>query len=324
MAGILVVAETSGGNFRRVSLETLSKARELKGSLGGPLAAVVAGSGISGNAGDLGAYGAEKVFVADNEALGTGLAAPHVDVIAKLQAENDFSAILVGGTALGRDIAAALAARLGAGLNSDSIDLMANGSALRARRPAFGGQNLVDAEWNGGPAIALVRPNSFPASESGGSAEVVTVTPEISDASLAAKVTARKPAEAGKIGLEEASMIVSGGRGLGAPENFATVEALAASLGAAVGASRAAVDAGWISAKSQVGQTGTTVAPNLYIAIGISGAVQHLAGMSSARHIVAINTDDEAPIFGVADVGVVADYREIVPALLAELAERSG
>ncbi len=324
MAGILVVAENSGGNFRRVSLETLSKARELKDSLGGPLTALVAGSGISGNAGDLGAYGAEKVFVADNEALGTGLAAPHVDVIAKLQGENDFSAILVGGTALGRDIAAALAARLGAGLNSDSIDLSANGSALRARRPAFGGQNLVDAEWNGGPQIALVRPNSFAASESGGSAEVVTVTPEISDAALAAKVTARKPAEAGKIGLEEASIIVSGGRGLGAPENFATVEALASALGAAVGASRAAVDAGWYPHPNQVGQTGKTVSPNLYIACGISGAVQHKVGMQTSDVIIAINKDEDAPIFQFADLGVVGDLFDIVPKLTDLVKSRQG
>jgi len=324
MAGILVVAETSGGNFRRVSLETLSKARELTGALGGPLAAVVAGSGISGNAGDLGAYGAEKVFVVDNEALGTGLAAPHDDVIAKLQAENDFSAILVGGTALGRDIAAALAARLGAGLNSDSIDLTANGSARRARRPAFGGQNLVDSEWTSGPAIALVRPNSFPASESGGTAEVVTVTPEISDAALAAKVTSRKPAEAGKIGLEEASMIVSGGRGLGAPENFATVEALASALGAAVGASRAAVDAGWYPHPNQVGQTGKTVSPNLYIACGISGAVQHKVGMQTSDVIIAINKDEDAPIFQFADLGVVGDLFEILPQLTDLVKARQG
>ena len=204
MAGILVVAENSGGKFRRVSLETLSKARDLKGSIGGPLAAVVTGSGVAGNAGDLGAYGAEKVFVADNEALGTGLAAPHVDVIAKIQEDNGFDAILVGGTALGRDIAAALAARLGAGLNSDSTDLAANGSALRATRPAFGGQNLVECEWNGTPQIAVVRPNSFQATESGGSAEVVTVTPEISDAALAAKMTGRKPAEEGASEAEKA------------------------------------------------------------------------------------------------------------------------
>ncbi len=324
MAGILVIAEHSGGRFRRVSLETLSKARDLKGSLGGPLTALVAGSGISGSAGDLGAYGAEKVFSVDHEALGTGLAAPHVDVIAKLQAQNDFCAILIGGTALGRDIAAALAARLGAGLNSDSIDLTANGSMLRARRPAFGGQNLVDAEWNGGPQIALIRPNSFAASESGGSAEVVTVTPEISDAALAAKVTARKPAAEGKIGLEEANIVVSGGRGLGAPEHFAMVEALAAALGAAVGASRATVDAGWYPHTNQVGQTGKTVSPNLYIACGISGAVQHKVGMQTSDVIIAINKDEDAPIFQFADLGMVGDIFEIVPKLTELVTQRQG
>ena len=322
MAGILVVAEPQGTGFRRVGLEILSKARDLKGSIGGPLAAYVGGSGVADSASQLGAYGAEKVFVADHEALGSGLAAPHVDVIAKLQQENDFSAILFGGTSLGRDTAAALAARLGAGLNSDSTDLAPGGSGLQATRPAFGGQNLVQSTWTGGPQIALVRPNSFQASESGGSAEVVAVSPEISEAAQRAKVTARKPAEAGKISLEEASIIVSGGRG--APENFAIVEALAASLGAAVGASRAAVDAGWYPHPNQVGQTGKTVSPNLYIACGISGAVQHKVGMQTSDVIVAINKDEEAPIFQFADFGVVGDLFEVLPKLTELINQRKG
>lgn len=319
MAGILVVAEPQGTGFRRVGLEILSKARDLKSAAGGSLAAYVGGSGVSDSAGQLGAYGAEKVFVADHEALGTGLAAPHVDVIAKLQQENDFSAILFGGTSLGRDTAAALAARLGAGLNSDSIDLAAGGSGLQATRPAFGGQNLVTSEWVGGPQIALVRPNSFQATESGGTAEVVSVSADLSDAALAARVTARKPAEEGTISLEEASIIVSGGRGLGAPEHFATVEALAAALGAAVGASRAAVDAGWYPHPNQVGQTGKTVSPNLYIACGISGAVQHKVGMQTSDVIIAINKDEDAPIFQVADIGLVADLFKAVPELTEKL-----
>lgn len=324
MAGILVVAEPQGSGFRRVGLEILSKARDLKGAIGGPLVAYVGGPGVAATAAQLGAYGAETVFAAEHEALGSGLAAPHVDVIAALQREHDFAAILFGGTSLGRDTAAALAARLGAGLNSDSIDLSASGSALRARRPAFGGQNLVDSEWVGGPQIALVRPNSFQATEVGGSADVVAVTPEISEASLRAKVTARTSAEAGAVSLEEASIIVSGGRGLGAPENFAVVEALAASLGAAVGASRAAVDAGWYPHPKQVGQTGKTVSPNLYIACGISGAVQHKVGMQTSDVIVAINKDPDAPIFQFADFGVVGDLFDIVPALTELVKQRKG
>ncbi len=324
MAGILVVAEPQGSGFRRVGLEILSKAREITGALGGPLAAYVGGVGVAGQAASLGAYGAEKVFVAEHEALGMGLGAPHVDVIARLHAENDFAAILFGGTALGRDTAAALAARLGAGLNSDSTDLMANGSVLRARRPAFGGQNLVDCEWTGGPQVALVRPNSFQASESGGSAEVIAVSPDISAAALRATVTGRKPADQGSVSLEEASIIVSGGRGLGAPENFSVVEALAASLGAAVGASRAAVDAGWYPHPKQVGQTGKTVSPNLYIACGISGAVQHKVGMQTSDVIVAINKDPDAPIFQFADLGVVGDLFTVVPALTALINQRRG
>lgn len=325
MAGILVVAENQSGRYRRVSLEVLSKARELKDSIGGPLVVVVAGSGISDSAALLGEYGAEKVFVADHEVLGTGLAAPHVDVVAKLQAENDFSAILVGATALGRDIAAALAARLGAGLNGDCTDLGVEGGSLRARRPVFGGQNLVDSEWNGGPQVALVRPNSFAATTSGGSTpEIVSVTPDFSEASLAIKMTGRKPAPEGKIGLEEADIIVSGGRGLGAPENFAVVEALASELGAAVGASRAAVDAGWYPHPNQVGQTGKTVSPNLYIACGISGAVQHKVGMQTSDVIVAINKDTEAPIFRFADFGVVGDLFDIIPKLTELVRQRKA
>jgi len=323
--GILVVAENQSGRYRRVSLEVLSKARELKESIGGPLAVVVAGSGISAAAAELGEYGAEKVFVADHEVLGTGLAAPHVDVIARLQAENDFSVILVGATALGKDIAAALAARLGAGLNGDSIELSANGASLRARRPVFGGQNLVDSEWNGGPQVALVRPNSFVASANGGgSPEIVSVSPDFSEATLAIRMTGRKPVEEGRIGLEEANIIVSGGRGLGAPENFVVVEALASELGAAVGASRAAVDAGWYPHPNQVGQTGKTVSPNLYIACGISGAVQHKVGMQTSDVIVAINKDEEAPIFGFADFGVVGDLFEIIPKLTELVRQRKA
>ncbi|MSO44144.1 MAG: electron transfer flavoprotein subunit alpha/FixB family protein [Thermoleophilia bacterium] len=324
MAGILVVAEIQGGRYRRVSLEVLSKARELKDSIGGPLVALVAGSAVAGSAGDLGAYGAETVFVAEHEALGNGLAAPHVDVIARLHAENDFAVILIGATSLGRDTAAALAARLGAGLNTDSTDLLTSGSALHAVRPAFGGQNLVTSEWVGGPQIALVRSNSFEASESGGTAAVIVITPDLSAASLAARVTARAPTAAGTISLEEASIIVSGGRGLGAPENFAVVEALGASLGAAVGASRAAVDAGWYPHPKQVGQTGKTVSPNLYIACGISGAVQHKVGMQTSDVIVAINKDEDAPIFQFADFGVVGDLFDVVPALTELVKQRKG
>ncbi|MCU0308908.1 MAG: electron transfer flavoprotein subunit alpha/FixB family protein [Thermoleophilia bacterium] len=324
MPGILVVAEHSNGRFRRVSLEVLTKARELKGALGGPLAAVVAGSGVADAAGELGQYGAETVYVADHEALGSGVAAGHVDVVAGLQATHDFSAILIGATALGKDLAAALAVRLGAGLNGDSTELTAAGAGLRARRPVFGGQNLVDAEWTGGPAIALVRPNSFKPEPNGGSASVESVTPELGPVASAVKVTGRKPAEEGKISLEEASIIVSGGRGLGAPENFSYVEALAKELGAAVGASRAAVDAGWYPHPSQVGQTGKTVSPNLYIACGISGAIQHKVGMQTSDVIVAVNKDEEAPIFGFADFGVVGDLFEILPKLTELVAARKA
>ena len=324
MPGILVVAEHAGDRFRRVSLEVLSKARELKEELGGPLAAVVTGHGVADAASQLGAYGAETVYVADHEALGLRLAAPHVDVIADLQQQHGFSAILVGATALGKDIAAALAVRLGAGLNSDATDLTVVDGRLRARKPIFGGQNLVDKEWTTDTAITLVRPNSFQASEVGGSASVEALAPTFRPHSTAVGVTGSRATEGDKVSLEEASIIVSGGRGLGAPENFAVVEELAAELGAAVGASRAAVDAGWYPHPHQVGQTGKTVSPNLYIAVGISGAIQHKVGMQTSDVIVAINKDEEAPIFSFADFGVVGDLFQIVPKLTELIRARKG
>ena len=235
--------------------------------------------------------------------------------VAALQGDKAFSYILVGATALGKDVAAGLAVRLGAGLNGDITDLAATGDTLRATRPVFGGQNLVDSEWTTSVGIGLVRPNSFKAETNGGSASVETLTPTFSAHSTAVTVTGSRPAAEGKIGLEEASTIVSGGRGLGAPENFSVVEALAKELGAAVGASRAAVDAGWYPHPNQVGQTGKTVSPNLYVACGISGAIQHKVGMQTSDVIVAINKDGDAPIFGFADFGVVGDLFDIVPKL---------
>jgi electron transfer flavoprotein alpha subunit len=324
LQGILVVAEHSNGRYRRVSLEALTKARELKDGLGGPLAALVAGSGVADAAAQLGAYGAETVYVADHEALGTGLAAPHVDVVAALQQAQSFDAIIIGGTVLGRDLASALSVRLNAGLNGDCTDLSVEGGALRARRPVFGGQNLVDSEWTRDPKIALVRPNSFAASESGGSASVETLGVELGPVASAATVTGSKPVAAGKVSLEEASIVVSGGRGLQDPANFALVEGLASELGAAVGASRAAVDAGWYPHPQQVGQTGKTVSPNLYIAVGISGAIQHKVGMQTSDVIVAINKDEDAPIFGFSDLGVVGDLFEIVPKLTELVKQRKA
>ncbi len=324
MPGILVVAEHRNGKYRRVSLEVLSKARELAGPLGGSLSAVVTGSGVADAAAELGAYGAETVYVADDAALGNGLAAPHVDVIAPLIEQQSPSAVLIGATAMGKDLAAALAVRLGVGLNADATDLSADGGALMASKPIFGGQNIVQCGWSGDLALALVRPNSFPAEQSGGSASVETLPVSISERAGAVAVTASKPTDEGVISLEEASIIVSGGRGLGAPEHFAVVEALAAELGAAVGASRAAVDAGWYPHPHQVGQTGKTVSPNLYIACGISGAIQHKVGMQTSDVIIAVNKDEEAPIFGFSDFGVVGDLFEVVPQLQQLVAERKA
>ncbi len=252
-----------------------------------------------------------------------------LDAVAQACAQIKPSCVMWMGDVAGHQHAPRLAVRAKAAYVSGCCGFETTASGgLAFVRPIYGGKALEVLESNAAMTVLTVKPKSFSNQERQPVAtqtvvEVLNVVIQPSSAAIT-RVSVDKPEEQTGPTLEDAQVIVSGGRGLGSAEGFGALRELAAQLNGAVGASRAAVDAGWISAKSQVGQTGTTVAPNLYIAIGISGAVQHLAGMSSARHIVAINKDDEAPIFGVADVGVVADYREIVPALLAELAERSA
>jgi len=226
--------------------------------------------------------------------------------------------VLFGGTSNGRDLAPRVAARLNAGVASDVDRLEWTGGKLRARRPVYSGKAFATVEITGAPAMATTRPNAFPAEESGGgAAEIVEVAvPQIE---VKARLVETKMSEAGELTIAEADIIVSGGRGLKEARNFSLVRDLAHAIGGAVGASRATVDAGWIDHQHQVGQTGRVVSPNLYIAAGISGAIQHLAGMSSSKHIVAINKDAEAPIFRVADLGVVGDLFQILPALTQEV-----
>lgn len=321
---IWVLIEHDGGAAKKVSLEMLSKARELAD--GGEVAGVWLGSGYGDSAEKIASVGPNKVFVCDDGVFGEYLISPAVDVIAALVGEHTPDALFVSSGVDGKDIAGRLAARIGSGLTNDITSIESKDGKLVATYPAFGGNLLVECWSEGTPAIYIVKPNAFAVDEAGGSPEVVNVDAStVQDASKRAAITeVIVSEEGGRPAVDEAAIIVSGGRGLGGPENFPVVEALADVLGAAVGASRAAVDAGWYPHQHQVGQTGKTVSPQLYIACGISGAIQHRAGMQTSKNIVAINKDPEAPIFGLADFGVVGDLFKVVPALTEELAKRKG
>jgi electron transfer flavoprotein alpha subunit len=263
---------------------------------------------------DAGKYGAKRLYVAP---LGKYETEPATSALQAAVEAAQPSIVLLGGTSNGRDLAPRLGARLNAGVASDVDRLEWTNGKLRARRPVYSGKAFATVDVSGSPAIATTRPNGFPAEEAGGgAAEVVELA---APAEGKAKLVETKVPEAGELSIAEADIIVSGGRGLKEAPNFSYIRDLAHAIGAAVGASRATVDAGWIDHQHQVGQTGRVVSPNLYIAAGISGAIQHLAGMSSSKHIVAINKDPEAPIFRIADLGVVGDLFTILPALTEEV-----
>jgi electron transfer flavoprotein alpha subunit len=311
MPGVLVFCEVQDGKLKKASREALSIGRKLAEAAGGELTAFASDKSA---ADDAGRYGAKKLFVggAGGYSTETSTAAMQAAI-----AQASPSIVLFGGTSNGRDLAPRLAARLDAGVASDVDRLEWTGGKLKARRPVYSGKAFATVEVSSVPAIATTRINAFPAEESGsGAAEVVEVS---APADSKAKVVETKVTESGELSIVEADIIVSGGRGLKEGANFSLIRDLAHALGGAVGASRATVDAGWIDHQHQVGQTGRVVSPNLYIAAGVSGAIQHLAGMSSSKHIVAINKDPEAPIFRVADFGVVGDLFTILPALTEEV-----
>jgi electron transfer flavoprotein alpha subunit len=311
MPGILVFVETKDGKVKKVSREALSIGRKLAEAAGGDL---IAFAGDRAAADDAGRYGAKKLYAAN---LGPYLPETYAAAMKQVIDDAQPSVVLLGGSSNGRDLAPRLAAKLNAGVASDVDRLEWTGGKLRARRPVYSGKAFATVEVSSTPAIATTRPNAFPAEEAGGgAAEVAEVN--VSADSKAKLVDTHVP-EAGEMSIAEADIIVSGGRGLKEAANFSLIRDLAHALGGAVGASRATVDAGWIDHQHQVGQTGRVVSPNLYIAAGVSGAIQHLAGMSSSKHIVAINRDPEAPIFRVADLGVVGDLFQIVPALTEEV-----
>jgi electron transfer flavoprotein alpha subunit len=283
--------------------------------LGDDVSALIAGSGVEGLADQAGKYGARRVYVADDPALEAPLPQPRVDVAADLVRRHGFDTVLFGATVLTADVAAGLAARLDAGLNWDLVDLAEENGKLVGKRPALDDSVYVDVGWKSEPRLALIRTGTFEPVESGGQAEVEQVAVELEDFSTQAKMIEQAHEESEGPSIEDADVIVAGGRGLGGPENFALVEELAKALGGAVAATRAVVDAGWYPYAAQVGQTGKTVSPKLYVAVGISGAIQHKVGMQSSAVIVAINKDPNAPIFEYADFGVVGDLHEIVPKL---------
>jgi electron transfer flavoprotein alpha subunit len=283
---------------------------------------VWAGDGAEAARDRLAEFGAAKVYVADSPDLTDYVVAPQAELVASLIAEHSPAAVLVAGSPTGREVAGRVAIKTGSGILTDVTAL---GDGLEGEQSIFGGAITVQAKVTKGTPLIVIRPNAISAQASPGAAEIVPVQIAVSDAAKGAKITERVEQERGaRPELTEASIVVSGGRGMGNAENFGIIEKLADSLGAAVGASRAAVDAGWYPHAFQVGQTGKTVSPQLYIAAGISGAIQHRAGMQTSKTIVVINKDPEAPIFELADFGVVGDLFNVVPQLTEEVTKRSA
>ncbi|MDE3230391.1 MAG: electron transfer flavoprotein subunit alpha/FixB family protein [Chloroflexota bacterium] len=342
---VWALAEIANGKLTTVSLQVASKAAELAGQLGVSSAAVTLGTNTAAAATELGAVGVKTVYAADGAVYDDYLVQPHVETLAALVEQHQPAVILFAVSNYGRDVAARLAARFGLGLEYNVSDATVEGGALAVTVPAFDGAQLVKAIFvGGGTKLVGARPNAFEVNRVGGTAEVVSVaaaSAPANGAKLSAPIGAADAGAAGHLTkaadghefwqpsasqpkLEEAQIIVSGGRGLGGPAAFAQVEDLATALGASLGASRPAVDDGWIPYAYQVGQTGKTVKPAVYIAVGISGAVQHKSGMSSSKLIIAINKDKDAPIFGFCDLGVVGDLNVVVPQLTAKVKQRKG
>ena len=323
MGGILVYAlHDDEGNFNKNSLGAISEAAKLAGELGTEAAAVVVGEVADDAAASLGNYGASKVYRCS--AAPEGLAQPIVDVMAKVIADDGYSYALFGGGLLGFEIGAGLTARLNAGVTMEVTAVKVDGGKLVAERPVLQDSAIVDVGYVSEPGIIISRLNAFDAKETGGTAEVVDVECELSEWSTKATMVTRGEQRGGDVNIEDAELLVGGGRGLGEKDNFSIAEDLAGALGGAVAATRAVVDAGWYPYAAQIGQTGKTVAPKLYLALGISGAIQHKVGMQSSENILAINKDQNAPIFEFADLGVVGDLHKITPKLTEAIKAKKG
>jgi electron transfer flavoprotein alpha subunit len=309
---ILVFLEHHEGELQKGPLGVLAKAVSLAD---GEVAGAIVGPGAAGLAAEAGRHGAAKVWVAEDAALEAPLPQPRVDVLAKVVEAGGYDTVLFAASVLASDVAAGLAARLDAGLNWDLVDLVREDGRLVGKRPALGDTVVADVGWKGSPAIGIVRAGTFEPAESGGEAEVEQAPVELEDFSTRATMLEQAHEEQAGPSIEDADVIVAGGRGLGGPENFTLVEGLAKALGGAVAATRAVVDAGWYPYSAQVGQTGKNVSPKLYVACGISGAIQHKVGMQGSNVIVAINKDANAPIFEFSDLGVVGDLHQVLPKL---------
>jgi electron transfer flavoprotein alpha subunit len=321
---IIAVAEQKNCEFKRTAFEVVRAARTLADQLGAELVALVVGSDVARIAGQLGAYGASRVIAVEDARLASYSTTAYARVIADAAIAENADILLLPASAMGKDCSPRIAAKLDAGLAADCIALRAENGDIIATRPVYAGKALIDVSVQSARKMFSLRPNVFsPGIPSGETAVVEMRNAELTDADFSVVVVETKVAGQKK-DVAEADIVVSGGRGLKGPENFAMIEELASPLGAAVGASRAVVDAGWRPHEEQVGQTGKTVSPALYIAVAISGAVQHLAGMSSSKYIVAINKDKDAPIFTVADYGIVGDAFTIVPAMTQEIKKLLG
>jgi len=321
---IIAFAEQRDGKFKKFAFETVQAARKIADSLGGSMTAVVIGKNVASMAPGLGAYGAARVIAIEDDRLEFYSTTAFAKALSDVVSRESAGAVFFPASQMGKDLASRLAGRLGAGLASDCTAIRTDGGEIVATRPVYAGKGFIEVKVTTPVKMFSLRPNVFTAAAADGAQpQVESRKPDLSDADFAAKVTSVKVAE-GRPDVTEAGIVVSGGRGLKGPEHFKLIEDLADVLGAAVGASRAVVDAGWRPHDEQVGQTGKTVSPSLYIACAISGAVQHLAGMSSSKYIVAVNKDKDAPIFQVADYGIVGDVFEVLPALTGELRKTLG
>ncbi len=318
---LLVVIEVRDGKVKKSSLEALCEARRKAEEMGNEAAAAIIGSGLDSLASETAGYGASKVYLLDHPLLAAYSAQSYARVLSGLAKELSPQAIFLSATSLGKDLAPRLAAALGVSLASDCTRLSVVDGKLEFTRPIFAGKAFLSIRLKSFPQIASLRPNVFPLGQFEQSgAEVIKKEVAIDSGWIKGQVKEIIREKGGEIDVTEAEVIVSGGRGMKGPENFELLRDLAAVIPrSAVGASRSAVDSGWIGHQHQVGQTGKTVSPNLYLAFGISGAIQHLAGMSSSKVIVAVNKDPEAPIFKVADYGIVGDLFQVIPALKEEL-----
>ncbi|MBK7053947.1 MAG: electron transfer flavoprotein subunit alpha/FixB family protein [Leptospiraceae bacterium] len=319
MSNVFVVGEIKDGELKKISRELTSAARKIADTLGGQVEVLLIGAGAEKFAGDLGAVGADKVLTAN---VGDFNAEAYANVIAETVKAKKPTVVLMPHTGYGKDYSPRVAVKIGSGIVADVVGLSVDGGKVVAKKPIYSGKAYANIKVTTDIQAFTVRPNSQEVGSKAGAGAVEAVSAGAGDVKV--KITGTELSGGSKIQLTEASIIVSGGRGMKGPENFPMLQSLADLLGAALGASRAAVDSGWISHSHQVGQTGKTVSPNCYIACGISGSIQHMAGMGSSKYIVAINKDAEAPIFKVATYGVVADLFEVVPALTAEFKKVLG